>query len=154
MQLPSDLTELLAEFASAGVEFVIVGGYAVAFHARPRATKDIDLLLLGDPDNLVRAAGALERFGAPVGVVEATKSLAENEIVYFGQPPMRVDLLRSIEGVESSTVFANAITTTLAGVIVRVIAREDLVANKKKAGRAQDLLDVELLERVGRRSRQ
>jgi hypothetical protein len=59
----------LEEFAREGVEFVIVGGYAFAFHARPRATKDLDLLLRGDAANLERAATALARFGAPGNVV-------------------------------------------------------------------------------------
>jgi hypothetical protein len=65
MHLPSDFSDLLEELAQGAVEFLLVGGYAVAFHGRPRATKDIDLLLAGDPENLARAARALARFGAP-----------------------------------------------------------------------------------------
>lgn len=65
MDLPPDFRDLLEEFGRAGVEFVVVGGWAVAFHGRPRATKDIDIVLRGTPDNLARAAEALRRFGAP-----------------------------------------------------------------------------------------
>ena len=73
MDLPPDFRELLAEFARSGVEAVLVGGYAVAFHGRPRATKDIDLVLEGSPANLQRASDALARFGAPSVVVEAVR---------------------------------------------------------------------------------
>lgn len=64
MKLPSDFRDVSVEFASEGVEYVLVGGYAVGSHARPRATKDLDVLLLGAPSNLERAARALARYGA------------------------------------------------------------------------------------------
>jgi len=149
MNLPRDWTDLLAAFAAEGVEFVIVGGHAVAFHARPRATKDIDLLLRAGP-NLERAAAALTRFGAPRNVVDATRSMAEDDIVYLGQPPLRVDLLRRIDGVSTDDVFAHAVITKWGDAEVRVIALNDLITNKKASARPQDVMDVELLERVAK----
>jgi hypothetical protein len=86
MDLPLDFRELLEEFAREGVEYLIVGGYAVAFHARPRATKDLDILLGAAAGNLDRAAAALARFGAPDNVVAATRAMRESDIVYLGQP--------------------------------------------------------------------
>jgi sugar phosphate isomerase/epimerase len=91
MDLPLDFKELLEEFARDGVEVLLVGGYAVAFHGRPRATKDIDLVLEGSAENLERAARALARFGAPVNVVAAVSRLQESDIVYLGHPPLRID---------------------------------------------------------------
>ena len=76
--LPPDFRELLEAFASAEVEAVVVGGYAVAFHGRPLATKDIDLLLGGTPENLAAASKALETFGAPANIVRATASSADS----------------------------------------------------------------------------
>ena len=148
MDLPPDFSDLLAAFAEEGVEFVVVGGYAVAFHARPRATKDIDLVLLGTAENLDRAADALARFGAPGAVVQATRALAEADVVYLGQPPLRIDLLRAIDGVSPTDLFAHAVETDWNGVLVRVISIDDLIVNKRAADRAQDRLDVSLLERV------
>lgn len=148
MDLPPDFSDLLAEFDRSKVDLVVVGGYAVAFHARPRATKDIDLLLRGTAENLARAAEALSRFGAPRNVVDATRTLRSDEIVYLGQPPLRIDLLRTIDGVDAAALFARAIETSWQGVPVKVISLEDLIANKRAAGRPQDLLDVALLERV------
>jgi predicted nucleotidyltransferase len=153
VDLPPDFKDLLVEFARSGAEVVLVGGYAVAFHGRPRATKDIDLVLEGSPSNLERAAVALERFGAPPVVVEAVRNQAPSDIVYLGQPPLRVDLLRTIDGVDPVGLFARAVASTLDGVPVRVISAPDLIANKRAVGRPQDLMDVEFLERVMARGR-
>jgi predicted nucleotidyltransferase len=148
MKLPPDFKELLEEFAREGVEHVVIGGYAFAFHAEPRATKDLDILLEGSDVNLERAARALARYGAPPNVVEATRRLAETEIVYLGQPPLRIDLLRQIDGVDSAQVLRNAVPATWDETPIRVIALDDLIANKTAAARPQDLADVAKLERI------
>ena len=153
MKLPADFRELLEGFAREGVEFLVIGGYAFAFHVKPRATKDLDLLLSGSSENLERASRALAAYGAPVTVVEATRRLREDEVAYFGQPPLRVDLLRSIEGRTTADVMKNAVTGTWDGLALRYIALDDLIANKKAAGRPQDLADVKALERVRARAR-
>ncbi|MEZ4375779.1 MAG: nucleotidyl transferase AbiEii/AbiGii toxin family protein [Polyangiaceae bacterium] len=148
MRLPEDFRDLLAEFASDQVDVVLVGGYAVAFHGRPRTTKDIDLLLAPEPSNLERAAGALKRFGAPPVVVEGIAALGPDEIVYLGQPPLRIDLMRRIDGVTTDQVIANSVEADFDGLQVRVIGLADLIANKRAAGRPQDLIDADFLERV------
>jgi predicted nucleotidyltransferase len=139
MKLPGDFKELLEEFAREGVEHVVIGGYAFAYHAEPRATKDLDLLLEGSADNRERAARALANYGAPQNVVDATRNLAEAEVVYFGRPPLRIDLLRAIDGVPAAEVLRNAISTSWDGTPIRVIALDDLIANKRAAARPQDL---------------
>jgi predicted nucleotidyltransferase len=148
MKLPPDFKELLEEFAREGVRNVVIGGYAFAFHVEPRATKDLDLLLDGSDENRERAARALARYGAPPNVVEATRTFAETEVVYLGRPPMRIDLLRAVDGVSTAQVMKNAIPATWEGTPIQVIALDDLIANKRAAGRAQDLADLVKLERV------
>lgn len=148
MEIYPDFKELLEALARGGVEFVVVGAYAVAFHARPRATKDLDIVLRGGSENLDRAARALEEFGAPRSITDHVRALAEDEIVYLGQPPVRVDLLRTIDGVTADDLFARAVDGSLGGVAVRIISLDDLIANKSQAGRDQDRIDVKLLERV------
>lgn len=148
MDLPPDFRDLLVEFDRAAVEYVLVGGYAVAFHGRPRATKDIDFVLRGTNENLGRAAAALGAFGAPTNVVEAVRTMRADDVVYLGSPPLRIDLLRTVDGVDPARLFANAIDAELDGVRVRVISLDDLVANKRAAARPQDLLDAAFLERV------
>jgi predicted nucleotidyltransferase len=138
----------LEEFARSSVEAVLVGGYAVAFHGRPRSTKDIDLVLGPSAANLERAAEALARFGAPANVVASVRAMAPTEVVYLGQPPLRIDFLRTIDGVATPRLLANAVSTVIDGVACRVISLDDLIENKRAAGRPQDLLDADFLERV------
>ena len=146
--LPIDFKELLEAFVSEGVEAVVVGGYAVAFHGRPRATKDIDIVLVGSATNLAAAARALDRFGAPHNVIRAVSTLKPTEVAFMGRAPLRIDLLGGIDGVATDELFGRAVTATLDGVAVRVISLDDLITNKRAAGRPQDLLDAEFLERV------
>ena len=150
MNLAPDFRDLLEELGRDAVEFVLVGGYAVAFHGRPRATKDIDIFLVGTSENLERAARAMDRFGAPKQVVAALRSMTDNEVVFMGQPPMRVDFLRSVDGVTPADLFHSAVHAVLDGIAIKVISREHLIANKRAAGRPQDLLDAEFLERTQR----
>lgn len=100
MDLHPDFRDLLEEFVHCGVRFVLIGGYAVGIHAKPRATKDLDLLVSGEGDNLKRVARALTAFGAPAHVVVAAENMALTEVVYLGAPPVRIDILREAEGVE------------------------------------------------------
>jgi hypothetical protein len=148
MKLPRDFKELLEEFAREGVEHVVIGGYAFAFHVEPRATKDLDILLEGSSENRERAAIALARYGAPPNVVEATRSLGETEVVYLGRPPLRVDLLRTLDGVAAADALRNAVSAVWEGTPIRVIALDDLISNKRAAARPQDLADLVKLERV------
>lgn len=146
--LPPDFKDLLEEFARDAVEFVLVGGWAVAVHGRPRATKDIDLVVRGTAENLQRAAKALARYGAPANVVAAVASMSDSDVVFLGQPPLRIDLLRSIDGLDEATLFGNIVRTTLDGIDVPVISLDNLIVNKRAVGRPQDLIDAEFLEQL------
>jgi predicted nucleotidyltransferase len=81
-------------------------------------------------------------------VADAVERLSEAEVAYFGKPPLRVDILRKVDGVSTQEVLARAVLATWDGVQVRIIARDDLIANKRAVGRPQDLLDAALLEQV------
>lgn len=148
MDLPPDFRDLLAELDGEGVEFVLVGGWAVAFHGRPRATKDIDFVLRGSAENLERTARALGAFGAPASLCSAVREMQPTDVVYLGQPPLRVDFLREIDGVGTEDLFARAVNVTLDDVPLRVVSLDDLIANKRAAGRPQDIRDAEFLEKV------
>ena len=76
-------------------------------------------MLAGDGDNLARAARALSSFGAPRNVVDAVRTLSEGEIADLGQPPLRIDLLRTIEGVDAEGLFERAIATSFDGLPLR-----------------------------------
>jgi len=147
MALPSEFKDLLSEFAAAGVEYLLVGGYAVAHHARPRFTKDIDLWVRGTPDNLARVATALEAFGAPREVCAHVRKLAPTEVVFFGVAPARVDLLAAVEGIDFAQCYPRRVEADWDGVRVSIIGIDDLIANKRAVGRPQDKIDVATLEK-------
>ncbi|MEM6790784.1 MAG: nucleotidyl transferase AbiEii/AbiGii toxin family protein [Myxococcota bacterium] len=149
MALFPDFRDLLAEFAACDVEFVPLGGYAVAFHGRPRSTKDIDFLVSTSPENRARLANALNRFGAPESIVEGARQLSSDEVLYFGVDPTRVDILGSASGVTFGPVFERAVIAELDGIAVRVISRDDLITNKLASGRPRDLQDAEELLKFG-----
>ncbi len=144
-----DFRDLLLAFCSEGVEFLIVGAYALALHGVPRFTGDLDVYVRPTPANAARAWRALVRFGAPIeaaGVSE--KDLATPGVVYqIGLPPRRIDLLTEISGVGFDEAWATRETTDLDGSAIHFIAKDMLVKNKQAAGRPKDLADVARLKR-------
>ncbi|MDP9000510.1 MAG: hypothetical protein M3O46_10410 [Myxococcota bacterium] len=142
MNLPRDFRDLLEEFAHEGVEHVVIGGYAVAFHAGPRATKG------GSPENLERAARALARYGAPR--TSSRRQGPSRRARSFTSAGLRCGSISFAPSTASRyhDVVKNAVTGILEGTPIRVIGLDDLIANKRAAGRPQDLADVASLERV------
>ncbi|MDB5220932.1 MAG: hypothetical protein JWO86_8859 [Myxococcaceae bacterium] len=147
MELHPDLMDLLGAFSSSNVEYLVVGGWAVSIHSEPRFTKDLDLLIGAAPENLERAAQALQMFGAPESIVEQARSLGPDEFLFFGVPPARIDLLRSIPGVSFDDAFARRLDVEWGETVVHVISKDDLIAAKRAAGREKDLRDLRALER-------
>jgi hypothetical protein len=152
VDLHPDFRDLLAEFARSAVKFAVVGGYAVGHHAKPRATKDLDLLVEGTDANLARVAEALGRFGASPVVVNAARTMGLSDVVYMGVEPVRVDIMRTADGIDTDQVLARTDTLRVGELEVPVLALDDLIANKRASGRPRDLADVELLEQVRRLS--
>jgi hypothetical protein len=153
MSLPPDLVEMLSEFAGAGVRYLVVGGHAVSLHARPRTTKDLDLWLDAAPDNVAIACAALLRFGVPAAIVDGLREARPDEIVWMGRAPARVDFLLSLPGLDFATSWGRRLTADVSGVPVPFVSREDLIVNKRRVARPQDLRDVKALERARERAR-
>ena len=145
MEIPSDLIELFSAFADTAVRYLLVGGHAVAAHGRPRSTKDVDLWLAPDPENIGRACLALANFGVPPEIVAALRGAGIDDIVWLGRPPMRVDLLQSIPAVSFEEAWPRRLTVELSGVSIPVLGKEDLFRNKRAVGRPQDRRDVRAL---------
>jgi predicted nucleotidyltransferase len=149
MQFPRDLVEMLSAFEDAGVRYLVVGGHAVGVHARPRSTKDLDVWLDPDQANVGRACDALLSFGVPVAIADALRTARQDEIVWMGRVPARVDFLLTIPGATFDPAWKRRVTVVVDGVAISVIGRDDLLANKRAVGRPQDLRDVRALERAG-----
>lgn len=147
--LSEDFRDLLVALADAGAEFVVVGGWAMAVHGRPRATEDLDVLVRATPENAERVYRALVAFGAPVAAHGVSPShFAEPGHAYrFGVKPNLVELLTKISGVEFDVGATDARVVELDGRAVKVIGRAALLANERAAARPKDLDDVAWLER-------
>jgi hypothetical protein len=147
MELHPDLLDLLSALAASKAEYLVVGGWAVAFHTEPRFTKDLDLLIGIDPENLTRVAHALSEFGAPKDIVEKAQSLGPKEFLIVGVPPARVDVLRSIPGVDFDDARSRRVLATWGTTEVPILGREDLISAKRAAGRERDRRDLRALLR-------
>lgn len=146
MALNRDFRDLFAALNAAGAEYLLVGGYAVAVHAQPRFTKDLDVWVAPTAVNAGRVFTALRTFGAPLQEV-AERDLATPGLVFqMGVPPNRVDVLTSIDGVEFAEAWEARGATRYGDQDVPVIGREHLIRNKRASGRPQDLVDAAVLE--------
>jgi hypothetical protein len=152
--LHEDFRDLLVLFADAGVEFVIVGAYALALHGAPRASGDIDLFVRATQDNAERVFAALARFGAPLEAAGISAAdFARPALVYqIGLPPRRIDVLTEISGVSFDEVWESRLTADVEGRPIGFIGRAALLKNKRAAGRPQDIVDAARLDRIPPRS--
>jgi len=148
MRIHQDFVDLLREFAVSGVRYLVIGGYAVGFHDRPRTTKDLDLLLDPSDANIMRACSALRTFGAPAQVIVDLSRASDDEVVWMGQPPLRIGFLRKADGVDFAAAFLEKAQLRIDEVDIDVLGLEDLIAAKQAAGRPQDLVDLTRLERL------
>lgn len=142
-----DFVEMLSALCEAGAEFLIVGAHALAAHGKPRATGDLDLWVRPTPENADRVWTALEKFGAPLFDL-SRQDLATRGIVFqIGVPPCRVDLLTAVSGVEFEPAWSRRLVLDVEGGPLPFLSREDLLANKRSAGRPKDLADIAELEK-------
>jgi hypothetical protein len=146
MSLNADLREFIELLNSRGVEYVIVGAHSLAFHARPRYTGDLDILVRPSPENAAKLVSLLRDFGfGEKDFTESDFTLPE-QMIQLGRVPNRIDLLTSISGVTLDEAFSTRMSTELEGLPVFVLSKEALIRNKRAVGRPQDLADLEGLE--------
>jgi hypothetical protein len=148
-----DFEELFACFNARQVRYLIVGGYAVAFHAKPRYTKDIDLLIERSSKNATRVLAALEDFvGSALPQLERADFLDPDGVLVLGVAPNRVDILNAIPGVEFTQSWKRRVESRYGRELVFFISRADLLRNKELVGRPVDKRDAEWLRRAAART--
>lgn len=146
MTLHPEFKEFAISLNENDVRYMVVGGYAVAFHGHPRYTKDLDVWIEREPGNVARLLSALGEFGFGSLGLSAEDFLEPDQIIQLGFPPNRIDLLTDIEGVDFAPAYAGIVEANVEGVPVYFIGLEDLKRNKRAVGRHQDLADLERLE--------
>ena len=158
-----DYKDILSAFHAHGVEYLIVGGYAVIFHAQPRYTKDLDFFIRADPANALATYAALAEFGAALQDIRPEEFAERGSFFRFGTDPRGFDILPEIPGLDFEAAWERRVEGVIdpeSGLTAFFISAEDLVTAKLAAGRPQDLADVyairnaaESLSGRGRRQR-
>lgn len=146
MVLNPDFKEFIELLNSNKVRYLIIGGYAVAFHGYPRYTKDLDIWIENTYDNAQRLIAALKQFGFGSLGLREEDFLAPEQIIQLGYPPNRIDLMTFLPGVSFDQCYAARVKVEVDGVMVNFIDLENLKQNKRATGRFQDLADLENLE--------
>ena len=143
--LPHDFKDFLRLLDANAVEYLLIGGYAVAYHGYPRATEDIDIWIASNPENAQHIISALKEFGFELPELNPDLFLKPDSIVRMGVPPLRIELSTTISGVNFGECYKARVTEVIDGINVNIINLADLKKNKKASGRFRDLDDLERL---------
>jgi len=145
LELPKDFKEFLRLLRAHGVEYLLIGGWAVGYHGYPRSTDDLDVWIAIAPGNATRVVETLRDFGFDVPELAADLFLRDDQIIRMGVAPLRIELSTSISGVEFDECYRERLETTLDDEPVSLINLHHLRLNKKASGRLKDLSDLENL---------
>lgn len=145
--LHPDFKDMLSCLKGEGVDFLVVGAYALAAHGFPRATGDIDIWVRSSPDNAHKVMRALGKFGAPVSNLSEEDFTSTDVVVQIGVEPCRIDLLTSIGGVEFEAAWANKVSIAVDDLEIYVLSKADLLKNKLATRRDKDRGDIAWLEK-------
>jgi hypothetical protein len=145
MEIQQDFKELLELFNCHKVEYIIVGSYALSHYGAPRYTGDIDLYVKPEKDNAEKIISALADFGFGSLNLSVEDFCIPDRVVQLGTPPVRIDILTSISGVNWDDAFINKVPDFYGDVPVFFIGRSDYIVNKRAAGRKKDIADLEAI---------
>lgn len=146
MDLAPDFDEFIESLTAHGVDFVVVGAYALAFHGAPRFTGDLDILVRPTLDNATRLLAALEAFGFPVPDLSPQAIVDRRRMLEMGVPPVQVHVMSAISGVDWDEAWSGRVEGPLGRHRVPFLGREAFLRNKRAAGRPKDLADIDALE--------
>ena len=145
MDLAPDFDEFIASLIAHGVEFVIVGAYALAFHGAPRFTGDLDILVRPNVEHASRLLAALKAFGFPAIELTPEAVADRRRMLQMGVPPVQIHVMSAISGVEWDEAWADRVQGPLGRHTVAFLGRETFLRNKRAAGRPKDLADIDAL---------
>ena len=148
VRIPTDLKKFVELLNQNKVKYLIVGGYALAFHGYPRYTGDIDILIKPDSPNAKKIIDSIDDFGFGTLNISREDFLVPGTIIQLGFPPSRIDLLTRISGIEFDLAWNNKVLGQLDDISANFIGLEDLKTNKASTGRSKDIADLEVLKKL------
>lgn len=146
MNLPQDFKEFIELLNEKNVRYLLVGGYAVAFHSRPKVTEDIDFWIEPSLKNALKIVAVLREFGFAGLGLTTDDFMNADQVIQLGYPPLRIDLMMSVSGLDFETAFSRRVVDTIEGLTISFLAIEDLMINKKASGRKKDQFDMDWLK--------
>ena len=146
MKTEKDYEEFLELLNKHKVRYCIIGSYALSFHARPRYTKDIDILIEASAENAKKVLNVLVQFGFGSLDLRIEDFAESGNIIQLGYEPIRIDIITSLKGIEFSEIWKNRVQGPYGNQMVNFIDRQNLIKSKKIADRPQDRADLEILQ--------
>jgi hypothetical protein len=146
--LNEDYKEMLKTLVDERVNFLLVDAYAMAAHGYPRATMDIDIWVMPEPDNADAVLRAMRRFGAPLHHLTKADLVQKNTVFQIGVAPRRIDIITSASGLQFEEAYSRALRVEIEGIPIHILSVADLIRNKRATGRTKDLADAEALENL------
>ena len=143
-----DFRELLKIFEKHKIRYLVVGGYAVMKYSEPRFTKDLDVFIATDQDNASGIFAALKEFGAPLKNLTSRDFAQKGYFYQMGRPPIRVDIMMSIPGIEFDEAWKNREVVEVDDLKILFISRSDLIRAKEASARPQDKIDIDKLKKA------
>jgi hypothetical protein len=145
--LSRDFIDILSAFSDEKVEYMVAGGYAIAFHGYVRGTGDIDLWIRISDSNPERVWAALQTFGAPLFDLKIEDLTSPGMVFQMGLPPNRIDIINKVDGLEFEDVWASRTFIEIQGLSIPIVGKPELLINKRTMNRPKDIADIIWLEK-------
>jgi hypothetical protein len=152
MTLDKDFEDFLIQLNKHKVTYMVVGGYALAFHGKPRHTGDLDIWIDLSDGNAEKMTDVINDFGMRSLGLKKEDFLQKGGITQIGYPPLRIDILNEIDGVTFADAYSNKLVIDIDGLLVNYIGLDDLIKNKEVSGRQQDLADISTLNKLKKKN--
>jgi predicted nucleotidyltransferase len=148
MTLAQDFEDFVKLLNKHQVDYMVVGGYALAFHGKPRHTGDLDIWINSSEDNAEKLVIAIKEFGLSSLGLTKSDFMQEGFVTQIGYPPLRIDILNSIDGVKFEEAYPNKLILDIDGIDVKYIGLNDFIKNKTSSGRSQDKADLKEIKKL------
>ena len=146
--LNPDYRDMVECLLKEGVDFMLVGGYAVALHGWPRTTFDIDFWIMANPENARAVMRAIAAFGAPLQGLTEADFHKPGMVFQIGVEPQRIDIISAVDGLDYADASIRAVKMNVDGLEIKVLSLDDLIINKRSSGRPKDIADALTLEKL------
>ena len=146
--LNPDYRDMVECLLREGVDFMLVGGYAVALHGWPRTTFDIDFWIMANPENAKAVMRAIKAFGAPLQGLTEDDFHRPGMVFQIGVEPQRIDIISAVDGLDYADASSRAVKMNVDGLEIKVLSLDDLIINKRSSGRPKDVADALTLEKL------